>query len=66
MRTPAMLRWAAALAVLLAVAAPAAGFYLPGVAPSDFAKVCSFHAVSLPPWCPLEWLCNCVRVRSWI
>ncbi|KAG0544824.1 hypothetical protein BDA96_02G309700 [Sorghum bicolor] len=38
MRTPAMLRWAAALAVLLAVAAPAAGFYLPGVAPSDFAK----------------------------
>jgi len=33
-----MLRWAAALAVLLAVAAPAAGFYLPGVAPSDFAK----------------------------
>jgi hypothetical protein len=40
MRTPAMLRWAAALAVLLAVAAPAAGFYLPGVAPNDFAKVC--------------------------
>ncbi|CAD6218171.1 unnamed protein product [Miscanthus lutarioriparius] len=38
MRTPAMLRWAAALAVLLAVAAPAAGFYLPGVAPNDFAK----------------------------
>ncbi|CAD6223867.1 unnamed protein product [Miscanthus lutarioriparius] len=38
MRTPAMLRWAAALTVLLAVAAPAAGFYLPGVAPNDFAK----------------------------
>ena len=48
MRTPAMLRWAAALAVLLAVAAPAAGFYLPGVAPNDFAKVCWVPAVSLP------------------
>jgi hypothetical protein len=40
MRTPAMLRWATALAVLLAVVAPVAGFYLPGVAPTDFAKVC--------------------------
>lgn len=30
--TPAMLPWAAGLAVLLAVAAPAAGFYVPGVA----------------------------------
>lgn len=43
MRAPAMLRCAAAaaaLAVLLLVAvAPAAGFYLPGVAPNDFAKV---------------------------
>ena len=48
MRTPAMLRWAAALAVLLAVAAPAAGFYLPGVAPSDFAKVCWVPAIPFP------------------
>ncbi|ONM04788.1 programmed cell death 2 C-terminal domain-containing protein [Zea mays] len=39
MRTPAMLRWATALAVLLAVVAPVAGFYLPGVAPTDFAKI---------------------------
>jgi len=43
MRPPAMLRWAAvalalAAAALLA-AAPAAAFYLPGVAPNDFQKV---------------------------
>jgi transmembrane 9 superfamily member 2/4 len=39
MRMPAMLRRATTLAVLLVVAAPTAGFYLPGVAPADFAKV---------------------------
>ncbi|PWZ18889.1 Transmembrane 9 superfamily member 8 [Zea mays] len=38
MRMPAMLRWATTLAVLLAVVVPATGFYLPGVAPTDFAK----------------------------
>jgi transmembrane 9 superfamily protein 2/4 len=39
MRAPAMLRCAAALAVLLlAAASPAAAFYLPGVAPNYFAK----------------------------
>ncbi|KAF0905761.1 hypothetical protein E2562_008818 [Oryza meyeriana var. granulata] len=40
MRAPEMLRWlaaATALVVLLA-AAPAAGFYLPGVVPTDFSK----------------------------
>ncbi|RLM61137.1 transmembrane 9 superfamily member 8 [Panicum miliaceum] len=37
MRPPAMLRWAAAALALLA-AAPAAAFYLPGVAPNDFQK----------------------------
>jgi hypothetical protein len=46
-----MLQCAAALAVLLAVAAPAAGFYLPGVAPSDFAKVRWVPAACLPPRC---------------
>ena len=61
-----MLRWATALAVLLAVVAPAAGFYLPGVAPTDFAKVCWVPEVFPPIRCTLEWLCNCVRVRSWI
>ncbi|KAG8050335.1 hypothetical protein GUJ93_ZPchr0009g481 [Zizania palustris] len=40
MRAPAMLRWAAAAVtlVVLVAAAPAAGFYLPGVAPTDFGK----------------------------
>ncbi|RLN05494.1 transmembrane 9 superfamily member 9-like [Panicum miliaceum] len=39
MRPPAMLRWAAAaLALALLAAAPAAAFYLPGVAPNDFQK----------------------------
>jgi transmembrane 9 superfamily member 2/4 len=40
MRMLAMLWWVAALAVLLAIAALATGFYLPGVAPTDFTKVC--------------------------
>ena len=51
MRAPAMLRWAAAglaLVALLAAAPPAAAFYLPGVAPTDFAKVRTHF---LPPWC---------------
>jgi transmembrane 9 superfamily protein 2/4 len=41
MRAPEMLRWLAAAAALVALlaAAPAAGFYLPGVAPTDFGKV---------------------------
>jgi hypothetical protein len=42
MRPPVqMLRWAFAAAALAALlsAAPAAAFYLPGVAPTDFAKV---------------------------
>jgi hypothetical protein len=42
MRLPAMLRWAAvalALAAAALLAAPAAAFYLPGVAPNDFQKV---------------------------
>jgi hypothetical protein len=51
MRAPAMLRCAAALAVLLAVAAPAAGFYLPGVAPSDFGKVSWVPGAFLPLPC---------------
>ncbi|GJN04208.1 hypothetical protein PR202_ga21733 [Eleusine coracana subsp. coracana] len=39
MQAPAMLRWAAAVAVAaLLAAAPAAAFYLPGVAPNDFQK----------------------------
>ncbi|EEC85043.1 hypothetical protein OsI_32361 [Oryza sativa Indica Group] len=40
MRAPEMLRWLAAAAALVALlaAAPAAGFYLPGVAPTDFGK----------------------------
>ena len=53
MRPPAMLRWAAvalalAAAALLA-AAPAAAFYLPGVAPSDFQKVPLPSPPSPPP-----------------
>jgi hypothetical protein len=54
MLAPAMLRWAAVAVAALLAAAPAAAFYLPGVAPNDFQKVLFSSPLILSSFLPFS------------